>query len=179
LIFDPGSKLVAGRLRLGACGPEHRPVKSADNGGLWFLGAFAGGRKKKGRRGAASSFRARSIIGVGLDEWSVREVRSLHPAEDGLNVSSSRVEIRRSLVLVVPRSREADHNLFDLETDDGASFVELPKGCWVRVRGVFGDQFVLSSSDMLRPNTTADNERRYAHSGRLTSNAVIHSLTVD
>ena len=94
-------------------------------------------------------------------------------------MSSSRIEIRRSLVLDVPKSRSSDRNLFDLETDDGASYVELPKGCWVRVRGVFGDQLALSSSDMPRPNTTDYNERRYAYSGRLASDAVIYSLTAD
>jgi hypothetical protein len=57
--------------------------------------------------------------------------------------------------------------------------VELPKGCWVRVRGVFGDQLALSSPDMPRPTTAADNERPYAYSGRLASDAVIHSLTAD
>ena len=237
LIFEPGSALVAGRVTVLACNAEHRPVRAADNGGLWFLGTFAAGNKdgitvKKSGGGGPSSFRARSIttshlgrrdtyrspktgkeldigddidglslVGVGPDEWRVREVRSLysaddgfdvtnshvrldrlevrHPAEDGLNVSSSRIEIRRSLVLDVPKSRDADRNLFDLETDDGGSFVELPKGCWVRVRGVFGDQLALSSPDMPRPYTAANNERRYAYSGRLKADALIHSLTAD
>ena len=237
LIFDPGSELVARRFIVRACNAEHRPVRAADNGGLWFLGTFAAGSKdgitvRRSRGGPPSVFRARSIttshlgrrdtyrspktgkdldigddidglsiVGVGPEEWRVREVRSLHsaddgfdvtnshvrldrlevrhPAEDGMNVSSSRVEIRRSLVLDVPRSGDADRNLFDLETDDGASYVELPKGCWVRVRGVFGDQLAVSSPDMPRPNTTDDNERRYAFSGRLAYDAVIHSLTAD
>jgi hypothetical protein len=237
LIFDPGSELVAGRFSVRACNAAHRPVRTADNGGLWFLGTFAAGGKDgitltRSRGGPPSVFRARSIttshlgrrdtyrspktgkeldigddidglsvVGVGPDEWRVGEVRSLysaddgfdvtnshvrldrlevrHPAEDGMNVSSSRVEIRRSLVLDVPRSRDADRNLFDLETDDGASYVELPKGCWVRVRGVFGDQLAVSSPDMPRPNTTDDNERLYAYSGRLASDAVIYSLTAD
>lgn len=237
LIFEPGSALVAGRFAVRACNGEHRPVRAADNGGLWFLGTFAAGSKdgitvKKSRAGEPSSFRARSItashlgrrdtyrspktgkeldigddidglslVGVGPEEWRVAEVRSLysaddgfdltnshvrldrlevrHPAEDGLNVRSSRIEIRRSLVVDMPKSRYADRNLFDLETDAGGSFVELPKGCWVRVRGVFGDQLALSSPDMPRPNTADDNERRYAYSGRLASDAVIHSLTAD
>ena len=237
LIFDPGSKLVAGRFTVRACDENHRPVRQTDNGGLWFLGSFAGGSKdgvrvRKEHGVPLSSFRARSItvshlgrrdtyrsrrtgkeldigddidgisvVSVGPDEWRVAEVRSLHsaddgfdltnshirldrlevrlPAEDGLNVSSSRIEIRRSLVLDVPKSRDADRNLFDLETDDGASYVELPKGCWVRIRGVFGDQLQLSSKDMPRPTTSDDNERRYAFSGRLAHDAVIHSLTSD
>ncbi|MFM8892979.1 MAG: hypothetical protein ACKOTB_15430 [Planctomycetia bacterium] len=237
LIFDPGSALVAGRFAVRACNDEHRPIRAADNGGLWFLGTFAAGGKdgitvKKSRGGPPSVFRARSItashlgrrdtyrspktgkdldigdgvdglslIGVGPDEWRVSEVRSLYsaddgfdvtnshvrldrlevrrPAEDGLNVSSSRIEIRRSLVLDVPKSRDTDRDLFDLETDNGGSFVELPRGCWVRLRGVFGDQLALSSPDMPRPNTAAENEQRYAYSGRLASDAVIHSLTAD
>jgi hypothetical protein len=237
LIFEPGSALVAGQFTVRACGSNHRPVRQADNGGLWFLGTFAPGSKdgitvRKPRGGRPSAFRARSItvshlgrrdsyrspktgkdldigddidgislVGVGPVEWRVKEVRSLHsaddgfdvtnshirldrleirhPAEDGLNVSSSRIEIRRSLVLEVPKSRDADRNLFDLETDDGAAYVELPKGCWVRMRGVFGDQVQLTSPDMPRPRLANDNERRYAFSGRLTADALVHSLTAD
>ena len=237
LIFDPGSSLIAGRVTLRACAANHRPVRTADNGGLWFLGTFSAGSKDgiavRRRRGSRpSAFQARSItvsylgrhdsrgnpktregldtgddidgislVGVGPDEWHVSEVRSLysgddgfdvtnsdvhlnrlevrHPAEDGLNVSSSRVEIRRSLVLDVPKSRNADRNLFDLETDDGGSSVELPRGCWVRLRGVFGDQLRLTSSDMPRPRLTDDNERPYRFAGRLQNEARIHSLTAD
>lgn len=237
LIFEPGSTLVGGRFTVRAANAAHRPVKAADNGGLWFLGTHAAGSKdgitvKAARGGKPSRFRARSItvshlgrrdtyrsaktgkeldigddidgisvIGVGPDEWRIAEVRSLHsaddgfdvtnshirldrlevrhPAEDGLNVSSSRVAVRRSLVLEVPKSRDADRNLFDLETDDGASYVELPRGCWVRVRGVFGDQVQLTSEDMPRPVRTDDNERRYAFAGKLRSDALIHSLTAD
>ena len=144
---------------------------------------------------------ALKLIGVGPDEWKIAEVRSLHsaddgfdltnshivldrlevknPTEDGLNVTSSRVQIRRSLVVDAPRTKVADRDLFDLETDEGASYIELPRGCWVRLRGVFGDQLHLTSSDMPRPVTTADNERRYAFSGKLKADALIHSITED
>ena len=144
---------------------------------------------------------ALKLIGVGPQEWKIKEIRSLHsaddgfdltnshivldrlevknPTEDGLNVTSSRVQIRRSLVVEAPRTKVADRDLFDLETDEGASYVELPRGCWVRLRGVFGDQLRLSSTDMPRPVTTADNERRYAFSGRLKADALIHSITED
>lgn len=144
---------------------------------------------------------ALKLIGVGPDEWRIAEVRSLHsaddgfdvtnshivldrlevknPTEDGLNVTSSRVQIRRSLVVDAPRTKVADRDLFDLETDEGASYIELPRGCWVRLRGVFGDQLHLTSSDMPRPVTTADNERRYAFSGKLKADALIHSITED
>ena len=73
------------------------------------------------------------------------------PAEDGMNVSSSRVEIRKALVLRVERTAERDRDLFDMETDDGASYVEIRRGCRVDIEGVLGDQLVLSSSDMRQP----------------------------
>lgn len=69
-----------------------------------------------------------------------------------------------------------------LKIADGATLLiangVLPKSR-LRLRGVFGDQLALSSPDMPRPNTAADNERPYAYSGRLTADAVIHSLTAD
>ncbi len=142
-----------------------------------------------------------SLIGVAPDEWKVSEVRSLfsaddgidltnsrirmdrlevrHPCEDGMNITSSRIEIRRSLVLEVLKTKTKDRDLFDLETDDGASYIELPRGCWVRVRGVFGDQVTLTSTDMPRPTVTADNERPYRFSGRLRADALVHSISDD
>lgn len=141
------------------------------------------------------------LIGVGPDEWQVSALRSLHsaddgvdltnshirlnrlevhqPNEDGLNLSSSRIEIRRSLFLDVQKTSESDRDLFDLETDDGGSFVELPRGCWVRLNGVFGDQVCLSSPDMPSPAVVDDNEVSYRFSGRLGADAVVYSLTQD
>lgn len=61
LIFEAGSALAAGRLAVRACGANHRPVRQADNGGLWFLGTFSSGSKdgiavKKGRgRGSTTT----------------------------------------------------------------------------------------------------------------------------
>lgn len=237
LIFDPGSGLSAKRFSVRAGSPAHRASRTADNGGLWFLGTHASGasdgiRVRRTRGQAPSSFRAASItvshlgrrdasrsartgleigvgddvdglklIGVGPDEWKVSKVRSLHsaddgfdltnshirldrlevryPTEDGLNLSSSRLEVRRSLVVEMPKTRSADRDLFDFETDDGGSFVELPRGCWVRIRGVFGDQLALSSPQMPRPDTAADNERPYAFSGRLKADALVYSISED
>ncbi len=142
-----------------------------------------------------------SVLGVGPAEWSISEVRShysgddgfdvtnshikldrlevKHPTEDGMNVSSSRVEIHKSLLLDVRKTTETDRDLFDLETDDGASYVELYRRCWVRLDGVFGDQVVLSSKDMPKPNTTDDNEKSYSFSGQLTSSALVFSIDED
>lgn len=141
------------------------------------------------------------LIGVGPEEWHVSQLRSLHsgddgvdltnshirlnrlevrqPTEDGLNLSSSRISIRRSLFLNVVRTPDGDRDLFDLETDDGGSFVELPRGCWVRVNGVFGDQLYLASQDMPPPVVSDDNEVPYSFSGRLVADALVYSLSQD
>ena len=142
-----------------------------------------------------------SVMGVGPTEWNISEVRShysgddgfdvtnshirldrlevKHPTEDGINVSSSRVEIHKSLLLDVRKSDETDRDLFDLETDNGASYVELYSRCWVRLNGVFGDQVVLSSQDMSKPNTKDDNERSYSFSGQLKTAALVYSIDQD
>jgi len=141
------------------------------------------------------------LIGVGPEEWQVSQLRSLHsgddgvdltnshirlnrlevhqPTQDGLNLSSSRVEIRRSLLLDVEKTSAVDRNLFDFETDEGGCFVELPRFCWVRLNGVFGDQLCLSSQDMPLPVVTDDNEAPYSFSGRLRADALIYSLSQD
>jgi len=142
-----------------------------------------------------------SVLGVGPTEWDISEVRShysgddgfdvtnshikldrleiKHPTEDGMNISSSRVEIHKSLLLDVSKTNETDRDLFDLETDDGASFVELYRRCWVRLNGVFGDQVVLSSKDMPKPNVKDDNEQKYSFNGQLKTAALIYSIDED
>jgi hypothetical protein len=141
------------------------------------------------------------LIGVGPDEWQVSQLRSLDsgddgldltnshirinrleirkPTEDGINVSSSRIEIRRSLILDLEKTSNTDRDLFDLETDDGASFVALPRGCWVRLNGVFGDQLKLSSQDMFPPDVSDDNETAYYFSGKLKADALVFSISED
>lgn len=141
------------------------------------------------------------LIGVGPDEWEVSQLRSLHsaddgvdltnshirlnrlevrqPTEDALNLSSSRVEIRRSLLLNVEKTPERDRDLFDFETDDGGSFVEMPRSCWVRLNGVFGDQLCISSQDIPPPVVADDNEVPYFFSGRLRADALVYSLSQD
>lgn len=237
LIFDQGSALSAQRFYVRACNEAYRPVKVANNGGIWFLGNFNDASKdgvsvKLNRKNPLSSFSAKlvatyylgrpdslqrkgrgeqdpleddidgfSVLGVGKNEWDVSEVRCFYsaddafdvtnshislkrleivsPVEDGMNISSSRVEIHNSLKIDVRKTKGTDRDLFDLETDDGASFVELYSGCWVRLNGVFGDQVVLSSKDMPRAVTRDDNERSYVFSGKLKSAALIYSIDQD
>lgn len=142
-----------------------------------------------------------SVLGVGPTEWAIDALTSHHsaddgvdftnshvrlmrlevkaPTEDAVNLSSSRVEIHRSLNLDVTKTRVTDRDLVDLETDDGASYLELHRGCWVRLVGVFGDQIVLSSREMPTPNTKDDNEKSYSFSGRLKKAALIYSIDED
>jgi hypothetical protein len=237
LIFEQGSQLKAGRVHFKASNTNFKPVKLADNGGLWFLGNYAdaskdGIRVKINRKNPLSKFSARaittrylgraddyispktgkrittgddidgfSVLGVGPTEWAIDAVTSHHsaddgvdftnshvrlqrlevktPTEDGLNLSSSRIEIHRSLNLDVTKTKVTDRDLVDLETDDGASYLELHRGCWVRMSGVFGDQVVLSSKEMPVPNTKDDNEKTYKFSGRLKQAALIYSIDED
>lgn len=142
-----------------------------------------------------------SILGVGVSEWAIQAVRSNysaddgidftnshvrlsrlevnHPTEDGINASSSRIEIHRSLRLNVPKSKVLDRDLFDLEVDDGASYIELHKGCSLKLKGVFGDQVELSSTQMPKPNIKVDNEVVYKYEGRLKQAALIYSINKD
>lgn len=237
LIFEQGSQLKAGRVHLKACNANFKPVKLADNGGLWLLGNYADASKdgisiKTNRKNPLSKFTARtittrylgraddyispktgkrisigddidgfSVLGVGPTEWAIDAVTSHYsaddgvdftnshvrlmrlevkaPTEDAVNLSSSRVEIHRSLNLDVTKTKVTDRDLVDLETDDGASYLELHRGCWVRLVGVFGDQVVLSSREMPTPNTKDDNEKNYSFSGRLKQAALIYSIDED
>jgi hypothetical protein len=101
------------------------------------------------------------------------------PIEDGINLSSSRLEVHRSLNLDVQKTKDKDRDLVDFETDDGASFLELRRGCWIRLKGVFGDQVVLSSKEMPIPNTKDDNEKAYVFRGKLRHAALIYSIDED
>lgn len=66
LIFEQGSALDAGRLSIRACNARFRPVKAADNGGVWFFGGYRSAEKDGlevavDRPRAASSFDAALI----------------------------------------------------------------------------------------------------------------------
>ena len=203
LIFEPGSALKAKRVYVRSCNKSFRPVKSADNGGLWFLGNFKSGSKDGIRVSAdlgrtQSNFNAKliatyylgrtdplkaskksiqddidglSIIGVGPLEWNISELRSYHsaddgiditnseislerlrvitPLEDGVNLSSSRLSVKRSAYVHVGKTKVRDRDLFDFEADDGPSYLELAQHCYVNLNGVFGDQLMVTSDDLI------------------------------
>lgn len=237
LIFDQGSQLAAKRLYVRAAGENHKPVRFADNGGIWFLGNYNNASKDGvsvvvnrknplsrfvatmvatyylGRHDSYVSKRTQktldigddidgiSVMGVGPTEWAIATIRShhsaddgfdctnshisldrleiRHPVEDGMNISSSRVEIHKSLWIDLRKTDANDRDLFDLETDDGASYVELWRGCWVRLDGVFGDDIYLGSRDMPDPDIRLNNETRYSFRGQLKTASLVYSIDED
>lgn len=114
-----------------------------------------------------------SIVGVNNNEWAIKKVYSeysgddgfdvenssislesveiLNPTEDGLNITSSRVNILNKLVANVALNVFMDRDIFDLEIDDGPTFIRLEKGCFVDIEGIFGDELTLVSDDLPQP----------------------------
>lgn len=140
-----------------------------------------------------------SILGTGRDEWNITTIKSNYsgddgldltnsdikvdklyirnPSEDGLNISSSRIEIVKNLTITIDSSG-SDRDLFDLETDDGGSFIEICRGCRINFNGIFGDQLVLSSSSL--PKISQSRLRRYNFIGVIKkTDALIYSITKD
>jgi hypothetical protein len=98
--------------------------------------------------------------------------------EDALNISSSRVEILKSLIVDVNKDQRKDRDIFDFETDDGASFLEISKNCVISICGCFGDQVVLSSIDLPQPNTNPN--AIYAFKGKSMKRAtLVYSIDND
>ena len=139
-----------------------------------------------------------SVLGVGPKEWSITSIKSHHsaddgidiknshiklsrleviaPTEDGINLSSSRLEIHKSLRLNVEKTSVTDRDLIDMETNDGASYLELHSGCNVNLSGVFGDEVVLSSGEIPKPNLRSNNESNFHFVGKLKKSALIYSI---
>ncbi|HWJ73792.1 MAG TPA: hypothetical protein VNX29_11555 [Kaistia sp.] len=232
LIFEQGSALKAERLYIRACDESFRQVKKADNGGIWFFGAYRSVEKDglsvtAAAATSASSFNAAliaayylghpdpigdsndpleddrdgfSLMGVGPQEWSVAEVRSFYsgddgfdmtnshvavqrlrvvgPTEDGINLSSSKLQVARNLAVDVTMTEVFDRDIFDLETDDGPSYVEIAQHCHVDICGVFGDQLHLISPDMPPPTERDGVSYRFKDFLR-QSPALVYSLNED
>ena len=128
-----------------------------------------------------------SVLGVGANEWNISSVvsyysgddgfdvensaitlkylRVVEPKEDGLNITSSRVNILNSLEVDMGKSGKKDRDIFDLEPDEGQTYVRLEEGCDVNISGVFGDQLKLVSGDLPQP----DGDKYYEFNGELVN----------
>ena len=128
-----------------------------------------------------------SVLGVGSNEWNISSVvsyysgddgfdvensaitlkylRVVEPKEDGLNITSSRVNILNSLEVDMGKSSKKDRDIFDLEPDEGQAYVRLEEGCNVNISGVFGDQLKLVSKDLPQP----EGDKYYEFNGELVN----------
>lgn len=216
LIFDTGSRLVAQHVYFRACDSKYKLVKTANNGGLWFLGSSSNAEKDKitvKYSVTSSKFRATrifasylgrsdpkggdspktddidaiSVLGVGSNEWDISSVvsfysgddgfdvensditlkylRVIKPKEDGINITSSHVNVLNSLEIDMGISKVKDRDIFDLEPDEGQAYVRLAEGCNVNISGIFGDELKLVSSDLPQP----DGNKYYRFNGELTN----------
>ena len=146
-----------------------------------------------------------SLLGLDTAEWRVKAVRTqnsgddgfdvtnsaialdsltvVNPAEDGLNVTSSIVQIRRSLTVAMSPSISPDRQLFDLEVDDGGARISIDRRANVDPRGYWGSIFNevnLTSLDMPSPPRRGTTSAWYAYAGTLTRGpALVYSSIAD
>lgn len=145
-----------------------------------------------------------SIIGVGPREWSIKGIEShgsgddgfdadnstvsldtlivTNPAEDGVNLTSSRVTVQCSCAIDMSKSVAADRELFDFEIDNGSSRFDLAPHVLTKLSGYWGgevDDVRLSSGEMPRPPVLGAPSVRYEFHGTLSKRATIHSAPTD
>lgn len=146
-----------------------------------------------------------SLLGLGQNEWRVRSVQSensgddgfdatnssvsldrltvVNPVEDGLNISSSLVQIREALTVTMSQSAAPDRELFDLEAGDGLSRIAIDRLASVDLRGYWGnasDEVNLNSLDMPAPPRRGMASVWYVYAGTLRRGpAIIYSTVAD
>jgi hypothetical protein len=146
-----------------------------------------------------------SLLGLGQTEWRVRAVRSensgddgfdvtyssvsldrltvVNPVEDGLNITSSTVQIRQALTVAMSTSIAPDRELFDLEVDGGPSKVAIDRLASVDLRGYWGnayDEVSLNSLDMPAPPRRGTVSQWYVFNGVLRRGpAIVYSTIAD
>lgn len=184
--------------------PQRKRMNSsfkADLIATYYLGRLDPIKETSRTLAAQDDIDGLSILGVGPAEWSISEVRSFYsaddgidltnshisldrlkvqtPVEDGINLSSSRLEVHKSLKLKVKKTTVQDRDLVDFETDDGPSFLVLHAKCKLDIKGVFGDEVALISDEMPVPDTATDNETPYKFKGKLQGSALIYSIDLN
>jgi len=146
-----------------------------------------------------------NVMGMGPAEWHVLAVQTDHsgddgfdvtdssiamdrltvaiPIEDGLNVTSSFVQIRKSLNIVMSTTHAKDRELFDLEVDDGPTHVVIDRYAAVNLQGYWGnvfDEVDLNSLDMPACPRSIGPSVWYAYTGWLRKGpATVYSINAD
>lgn len=184
--------------------PQRKRIRSsfkADLVATYYLGRLDPVKETSRTLAVQDDIDGLSVLGVGPAEWSIAEIRSFYsaddgidltnshisldrlkiqtPVEDSINLSSSRLEVHKSLKLRVKKTTVQDRDLVDFETDDGPSFLVLHAKCKLDIKGVFGDEVALVSDEMPAPDTNTDNETPYKFKGKLQRSALIYSIDQD
>jgi hypothetical protein len=146
-----------------------------------------------------------SLLGLGQTEWRVKAVRSdnsgddgfdvtnssisldrltvVNPVEDGLNITSSTVQIRQALTVAMSSSIAPDRELFDFEVGDGPVKVVIDRLAAVDLRGYWGnayDEVNLNSLDMPAPPRRGAASQWYVFNGVLRRGpAIVYSTIAD
>jgi hypothetical protein len=146
-----------------------------------------------------------SLLGLGQTEWRVKAVRSdnsgddgfdvtnssvsldrltvVNPVEDGLNITSSTVQIRQSLTVAMSPSIAPDRELFDFEVGAGPVRLVIDRLAVVDLRGSWGnayDEVNLNSLDMPSPPRRGTVSQWYVFDGVLRRGpAIVYSGIAD
>ena len=135
-----------------------------------------------------------SVVGAVFQEWRVRTVTVNHsgddgfdltnasiamesvrvfaPVEDGLNLSTSLLQLSGRLEIDMTNSTARDREIFDFEVDTGPVQIWIAQGATVDIRGYWGNspgdlRIDVKSSDMPRPSLLA--REWYAFKGPLVT----------
>lgn len=161
-------------------------------------------REGDGNNNDRDDIDAVSVIGVGRREWNIKAIESrgsgddgvdvynsdisldtliiTAPTEDGLNLTSSRLEIQCYCVIDTSKESGEDRELFDFEVDNGPARVVLAKNALVKLFGRWGndvDDVRLRSAEMPKPPALGGPHARYGFTGTLTKPATIDSSRSD
>ena len=103
---------------------------------------------------------------------AMKSVRVFAPVEDGLNLSTSLLQLSGRLEIDMTNSTVRDREIFDFEVDTGPVQIWIAPGATVDIRGYWGNspgdlRIDVKSSDMPRPSLLA--REWYAFKGRLVS----------
>ena len=82
---------------------------------------------------------------------NINTIEIIYPEEDAINVQSSKLNIRKILKAIVKSTAQNDQDIFDLEVDNGPSYILIDRSCYVELSGIFGDQSLLVSEDLPQP----------------------------
>jgi len=86
---------------------------------------------------------------------NINNIEIIYPGEDAINVQSSKINVKKILKAIVNSTVENDKDIFDLEIDNGPSYILIDRFCFVELSGIFGDKSLLVSEDL--PQSYGDN----------------------